>query len=90
MNYNKYVKLYKNDNHRRKDAFPEPIKAKRIATELSKRYSPGQNTIASQLRLAMLFNLSIPALIRFQDLMSNNRFHKYLPLTNLNEKDRSS
>lgn len=64
MNYQQYLKRYKNDNHRRHDALPEPGKAVLIAAELSRRYAPDQITIRSRVRLAQWFNITVPVLIR--------------------------
>lgn len=81
MLYHLYLKHYQQDNHSRPDALPEPVKAKRLATELNKRFTPGHTTIDSQLILSRMFNLSIPSLIRFQELIMDSHYHKFMPLS---------
>ena len=80
MNYQEYLKCYRNDSHRRHDALPEPDKAVLIASELSRRYIPEKITIRSRVRLAQWFNISVPALIRLEHLVANYRYHKFCPL----------
>ncbi|MGR8772667.1 hypothetical protein [Leuconostoc citreum] len=78
MNYQEYLKRYRNDSYRRHDALPEPGKAVLIAAELSRRYyAPDQITIRSRVRLAQWSNITVPALIRFEHLVANYRYHKF-------------
>ncbi len=80
MNYQTYSKLYKLDNHKAVDALPTPRKAKRLSVELNKHYLPSQTIIINQIRLAKWFNISIPTLLRFQALVTNQHHHKYMSL----------
>ena len=91
MLYHLYLKHYQQDDHSQPDALPDPGKAKRLATELNKRFTPGQTTIDSQLLLSRMFNLSIPSLIRFQELIMDSHYHKFMPLSagNTNSNKRS-
>ena len=93
MNYEQYTKLYRQDNHHRKDALPTPLKAKRIANELQRRHPPGQTTIRSQVLLAQMFGISTQSLIRFETIMANDRLHKYMSLNrardNINDRRAS-
>ncbi|MGQ2284460.1 hypothetical protein [Leuconostoc pseudomesenteroides] len=85
MNYEQYTKLYRRDNHNRKDALPTPLKAKKIANELSKRHTPGVTTVRSQILLAQMFGISTQTLIRFQKITANDHLHKYMTLTGENK-----
>ncbi|WP_349549749.1 MULTISPECIES: hypothetical protein [Leuconostoc] len=80
MNYEQYQYMYNKDDHRRKDALPKPLIAKRLAAELNRRHQPNQTTIRSQLLLTQLFGISMASLVRFQHLITNQKLHKYMTL----------
>ncbi|MCK8605751.1 hypothetical protein LNP18_06485 [Leuconostoc citreum] len=80
MTYEQYIRIYNKDDHYRKDALPAPLKAKKIASELSRRYHPNLTTIRNQYLIAQLFGISILSLERFQTLIVNYKMHKYMTL----------